>query len=1004
MQCSRLFSIILCVLIIGWMPSLFAQQVIKTVPAPNYPYGITYDGSHLWVGTSSTNSNKIWKLNPSDGSVAGTIDVPYQPASGSYTVKALAYDGDDLWVFMDLPSAEHPDKFYRMNPATGDVTKTINSPENNYIGGMTFHDNHIFYTQYYASNVIGRDVIIKMDTTGVTRDTIITQGEQPMGIDFNGQFFWCAEDTGFGATRQEIYEYDVSTGDFTGNFIDNPTLSPRDMVFDGQYYWLVSYNNTNSILYQFDISGGTPQIGVSNTDFNFGLTEIAQPKTFQISVSNIGTAPLAISALNFSHPDFSSDVSTFPQTIPVGDSYNFGVIYTPSTYGLRVGTMQIVNSDPVSPNVTVDLRGKGLFSNPTAGLTAASHDFGQVWLPNEGLASWNLGIYNRGIQPLELQATALADPAYWVDTPSLPTSIAPDDTLDITVWFRPSEALIYRDTLLLTSNDPAANISEVSLVGAGQAGPFGLGTPFWSYQIPDNPVTSFQEYRVEALKSIDDVTGDGLDDVIISSENYWTICLNGASSGSAAEVWRFSSYISNFSAGSIGSTNASPHQQKALAITNDLNGDGNEDVVIGTGGGNEHVYALDGTTGSIIWEFGTNAVDSFSLGDITSITADTDFNNDGINDIVATGSATVGGGLAGRRTVYCFDGPTGQQLWKYFIGGFLRASATIGDVNGNNTADLVIATGEGIQNSYVLLGLDSEGPGGLPTPIWTFVIGASAGGGKELIRYEVPGETSDIIAGAFFSNVYRIDGETGIQVWNFSNLSSGVNQLTLLEDLNADGLSEVLVSSFDNNFYCLSGSDGAVLWSRFFGNFSWSAETIPDLNQDDIDDVIVACRNDILYALNGANGEVLLQYPMNSGELQGATIAHILPDMDNSNSFEILGAADGGQIVALSGGQIPLTGISNSENLPEGFTLDQNYPNPFNPSTTLRFALAERSEITLQVSDILGRSVATIYNNRALEAGVHEYTFNANDLSSGIYLFSLTANGASKTRKMILMR
>lgn len=1003
MQNRRLFSIILCALISGWMPSLFAQQVIKTVPAPDYPYGITWDGSHLWVGTSSTNSNKIWKLNPADGSVAGTIDVPFQPSSGSYTVKALTFDGKELWVFMDLPSSQHPDKFYRVNPTTGDITKTINSPENNYIGGMTWHDDHIYYTQYYASSTDGRDVIIKMDTTGVTRDTIVTQGEQPMGIDFNGQFFWCAEDTGFGATRQEIYEYDAINGDFTGNIIDNPTASPRDMVFDGQYYWLVSYNNTNSILYQFDIAGGTPEIGISASELNFGLTELNQTTDRPVTIFNNGSAPLSISGLTFSQPEFSSDIASFPQVIAPGSSLTFNATFTPTAYGARVANMQIENSDPVDPVVTVDLFGKGLFAEATLATSAASHDFGQVWLPNEGLASWTLGIANRGIQILELQAAILNDPAFWVDTHELPASIAPDDTLELTVWFRPDEVLVYRDTLLLGSNDPATP-SEVSLVGAGLAGPFGLGTTFWTYQVPDNPVTSFQEYRVEALKSIDDVTGDGLDDVVIASENYWTICLNGASSGSAAEVWRFSSYISNFSAGSIGSTNASPHQQKALAITNDLNGDGNQDVVIGTGGGNEHVYALDGTNGQIIWEFGTNAVDSFSLGDITSITADTDFNNDGINDILATGSATASGGLAGRRTIYCFDGPTGQQIWKYFVGGFVRVSTTIGDVNANGNADVAIATGEGIQNSDVILGLESEGPGGLPTPIWSFLIGRSAGGGKELIRYEVPGETADVIAGSFFSNVYRIDGETGIQVWNFNNISSGINQLSVIEDLNNDGLSEILVSSFDNNFYCLSGADGSVVWSRFFGNFSWSAEVIPDLNQDDIDDIIVACRNDNLYALNGINGDVLLQYPMNSGELQGATIAFTLPDMDNSNSFEILGASDDGQIVALSGGQIPTTGISPQDALPQGFALHQNYPNPFNPTTALSFTLSNQSDVTLQVYDMLGRKIATPYADKRLVAGKYEWTFDAAELSSGVYVYTLQVGKNSQTRKMVLMK
>ena len=105
-----------------------------------------------------------------------------------------------------------------------------------------------------------------------------------------------------------------------------------------------------------------------------------------------------------------------------------------------------------------------------------------------------------------------------------------------------------------------------------------------------------------------------------------------------------------------------------MAIANDLNGDGHSDVVIGTGGGNEHVYALNGTDGSIIWEYGTNAVDSFGLGDFTSVSVEADYNNDGVFDVVAAASASGAGGLSGRRMVYCFNGTNGAIIWQYFTG------------------------------------------------------------------------------------------------------------------------------------------------------------------------------------------------------------------------------------------------------------------------------------------------------------------------------------------------
>ncbi|MCB0311884.1 MAG: hypothetical protein KDH84_01225, partial [Calditrichaeota bacterium] len=76
---------------------------------------------------------------------------------------------------------------------------------------------------------------------------------------------------------------------------------------------------------------------------------------------------------------------------------------------------------------------------------------------------------------------------------------------------------------------------------------------------------SFQEYEVDGLKPINDITGDGVSEVVIATENYWLLCLNGAGSGVTDTLWSFSSYISNSSAGSIGG-NSDYGVQDAISI------------------------------------------------------------------------------------------------------------------------------------------------------------------------------------------------------------------------------------------------------------------------------------------------------------------------------------------------------------------------------------------------------------------------------------------------------
>lgn len=89
---------------------------------------------------------------------------------------------------------------------------------------------------------------------------------------------------------------------------------------------------------------------------------------------------------------------------------------------------------------------------------------------------------------------------------------------------------------------------------------------------------------------------------------------------------------------------------------------------------------------------------------------------------------------------------------------------------------------------------------------------------------------------------------------------------------------------------------------------------------------------------------------------------------------------------------------------PSGYTLDQNYPNPFNPTTNIEFTLGQGGETTLKVYDISGREVASILSGQQLNAGSHTYTFDASNLSSGIYFYRLNSNGVQITRKMTLVK
>ena len=94
--------------------------------------------------------------------------------------------------------------------------------------------------------------------------------------------------------------------------------------------------------------------------------------------------------------------------------------------------------------------------------------------------------------------------------------------------------------------------------------------------------------------------------------------------------------------------------------------------------------------------------------------------------------------------------------------------------------------------------------------------------------------------------------------------------------------------------------------------------------------------------------------------------------------------------------------------VPEEYGLSQNYPNPFNPSTTISFSLPVEGNVVLNIYDITGRIVATLVNDN-MSSGYHSVNWDGVDMvgenvSAGLFIYSLHAEGVALTRKMVLMK
>jgi hypothetical protein len=120
---------------------------------------------------------------------------------------------------------------------------------------------------------------------------------------------------------------------------------------------------------------------------------------------------------------------------------------------------------------------------------------------------------------------------------------------------------------------------------------------------------------------------------------------------------------------------------------------------------------------------------------------------------------------------------------------------------------------------------------------------------------------------------------------------------------------------------------------------------------------------------------------------------YILSDAHNGTiPVRLIGAATGGE--STDDGNSPI---------PTEYALFPAYPNPFNPATTIRFALPQASIVLLTTHNISGRLVRTLTDNH-YEAGYHSITFDATDLPSGIYIYTINTGTFSNSKKMALVK
>jgi hypothetical protein len=405
--------------------------------------------------------------------------------------------------------------------------------------------------------------------------------------------------------------------------------------------------------------------------------------------------------------------------------------------------------------------------------------------------------------------------------------------------------------------------------------------------------------NARCVRSVPDVTGDGLDEVIVGIEKSGVdnvLCLDGASSGTATVVWGFQSY-GGLSGGYV-------YGDEAITVASDADGNGFANVLVGTAGGGRTAYSLDTLDGAVHWFFDTYISDPQG-GWVYSLAEMSDVTDDSVPEVA------IGVGYPPDSAFYVNGSSVGATqaalVWRHSPGDNANSVRNLGDVNGDDDDDVLIAVSDSGYMVRCLAG-GTAPPGG--SVLWSYPTGgrtAYSVGVLPDITGDGINEALAVIWASDGSSVRALNGATGVEVWRSTQVGEYGMMVDVIGDVNGSGVADIVVGSWENAAIVLEGLDGSQIWKTLVGTLNggdvWTARGIPDLDGDGLDDVIAGSFDYHVYAMSGVDGHVLWSYNTGNrvfsvapvGDLDGDGGPEVAVGTQDTNSSLVVYVIDGGE-------------------------------------------------------------------------------------------------------------
>jgi hypothetical protein len=970
------FSVALLASVIGGLPlSASAMTVVAEWLVPDHCSGLAWDGHRLWLGGIGDNGGYLQIFDADRGAVVDTVPAPVADCFGlDWLDDALAY----LSPNSDSTILIAPDGSQRYIP----------NPYSNMCG--LAGDNGTLWSSSYFNPA---RTLFQMDERGRVLNSTPFLGRHCRDMALHGGLLYAAD-----RITHEIRVINPATGRLVDTF-ETPGVNPSGLASDGEYLWLLDdgdkpgYDNLYKLAVRDDAGG----IRFSELYHNYGSVVINELETWSVWIYNDGLRTAQL--LDFEAQDGNDDIFVphvwaFPEEIAPGDSVRLQISFQPA-YPDSAHIFFAIMYDLDRVTNYLNLRGKGVRAGRQISVQNRSLDFGST-RTGRYVRSSNLRyleVENSGGEALTIQRLNFSDAQFTAGIYEFPYIMDKPGLIQIPIYFKPTQDANIRGTLTIVSDDPNSPEIIVSLAGRGIWDDYAGGHTLWKMQLGDQDGVA---PRVRSVIGMDDITGDGLSDIVIATNDHQIRAYHAASSIIALPVWSYNTSTNPWRSGLVWG-------KDGLSWGDDWNADGINDIVVGLEGDAMSVVALSGLNGERLWQFDTHG-HRWGGGRIRIVGGTSDLDGDGISDVYAAAAAVDG--AHNTNALFMLEGSDGDMQWVHELDSAPRWVKVIRDVTGDGLPDLITLCDDG-----KLICMD----GRRGRTVWEITI---EGDRRDIdVIEDINGDGSqDLAVVTHMNGISMVNGSNGDLIWRLpaGEPDYNVRYLTCciaLNDVNGNGTPDFVVGDAERFAWCIDGATQELAWYEpvIAGTEVRSLARLSDLNHDGIDDFLMGTVEGRIFCLSGVDGHSLWTLS-NPGDGHSFDMAVGTPDVDGNGYMDAIGVMANGTVYCFAGSYIGDTVsvvTSDKPELPQTLVLEPAYPNPFNSVVVLPVRLAARGDVVITVTDLLGRTCfQEIYPSLAV--GEHRFLWNGRtggaSAPSGTYIVRVAAADARQQRLITLTR